>query len=102
MDIAQFQALMKELYFTNDQERGINRTALWLGEEMGELFAELKKHSNELNKVAIGEEMADIYAWVASLANLLNIDLQAAVIKKYNNVCPRCNQKPCDCKRNLP
>ncbi len=81
MEIAEFQHLMQELYFQNDSQRGISRTALWLVEEMGELMHELKKPENDINRDAIGEEMADLYAWVASLANLLGINLDAALFQ---------------------
>ena len=102
MDISKFQTLMKDLYFQNDIQRGILRSAIWLGEEVGELMHELKVNPNTYNKIAIGEEMADIYAWVASLANLLEIDLETAVRQKYTANCPRCNQMPCVCKKDLP
>ena len=102
MDISTFQQLMQSLYLANDSQRGIHRTALWLGEEVGELMRELKKTPEAMDHTAIAGEMADIYAWVASLANLLNIDLDHAVVSKYPNVCPRCAQNPCTCSRNLP
>ncbi len=102
MKIAEFQALMQTLYYKNDEQRGVHRTAIWLGEELGELFKELKHHPQKFDKAAIEEEMADIYAWVASLANLLDIDLEQALQKKYHQQCPKCHQNPCVCQRNLP
>ena len=104
MKIKEFQQLMHQLYYSNDSQRGIMRTTLWLGEEVGELMSELKTRPEDYNKEAIAEEMADIYAWVASLANLLNIDLEQAVHQKYDPQigCPRCKQNPCNCNKNLP
>lgn len=102
MEISTFQQLMQSLYRANDSQRGIHRTALWLGEEVGELMRELKKTHEAMDHAAIAGEMADIYAWVASLANLLDIDLDQAVVSKYANVCPRCTQNPCECHHNLP
>ena len=102
MKIATFQQLMERLYRKNDAQRGIHRTALWLGEEVGELMRELKKTPEAMDHEAIAGEMADIYAWVASLANLLDIDLEHAVTSKYPEVCPRCSKNPCECQRNLP
>ncbi|RDE15132.1 MAG: nucleotide pyrophosphohydrolase, partial [Candidatus Thorarchaeota archaeon] len=49
------------------------------------------------NHAAIADEMADVLAWVCSFANLLNVDLSAALAKKYNGVCPRCKKAPCEC-----
>ena len=102
MQIDQFQRLMKDLYFKNDASRGIHRTAIWLTEELGELMKELKKDQVHMDKSAIREEMADVLAWVASLANLLEIDLDEAVQLKYPGVCARCGLNPCECNKNLP
>ncbi len=102
MDIATFQSLMKELYFVYDNERGIHRTALWLGEELGELMHELKKNPSKINKTAVAEELADIYAWSASIANLLDISLEDAITKKYPGKCGKCLHNPCICAKNLP
>ena len=100
VSIQEFQDLMHELYFHNDSERGIHRTSLWLVEEVGELMEHLKHDEKTISdkKDLISEEMADIYAWIASIANLLNIDLEAAVNKKYPNKCIKCEQNPCVCK----
>jgi NTP pyrophosphatase (non-canonical NTP hydrolase) len=101
MQISEFQTLMRDLYFKNDQQRGIHRTALWLVEEMGELAHELKVEPEKIELKKVEEEMADVYAWVASLANLLCIDLESAVKAKYPSVCPKCVKIPCICKKDL-
>ena len=101
MEIAAFQLLMKDLYFKNDQARGVHRTGLWLVEEVGELVREIKRDPDKINKGQVEEEMADIYAWVASLANLLDIDLNSAVNRKYPGCCPKCNRNPCICIKDL-
>ncbi|MHA1521224.1 MAG: MazG nucleotide pyrophosphohydrolase domain-containing protein [Promethearchaeota archaeon] len=102
MEITAFQSLMKDLYFAHDRERGIHRTALWFGEEMGELMHELKKNPPNIDKIAVAEELADIYAWGASIANLLEISLDDAIAKKYPGKCGKCLQNPCICNKNLP
>ena len=55
-----------------------------------------------MNHSAIADEMADVIAWITSLANLLDIDLQEALFNKYPNQCGRCNSNPCSCEKNLP
>jgi NTP pyrophosphatase (non-canonical NTP hydrolase) len=50
------------------------------------------------SKEAIEEEMADVFAWLCSLANLLGVDLSQALLKKYPDVCYRCRKAPCQCK----
>jgi len=96
MKISEFQDLMKELYFHQDSERKVKGTFIWLVEEVGEL-ANLLKGSNEFELDKISDEMADIVAWVCSLANLLDIDLEKALINKYPNKCSKCNSNPCFC-----
>lgn len=102
MNLDEFQQLMKNLYFHYDQQRGIHRTAIWLGEEMGELMHELKKNPASINKNAVSEEIADIFAWSTSIANLLDISIKDAIEKKYPGKCGRCYQNPCQCEKNLP
>jgi len=80
--------------------RGIEKTFIWLVEEVGELASTLKQDSElDLNKVS--EEMADIIAWMSSLANLLEIDLEKALVDKYPNKCIKCNSNPCCCSNIL-
>ncbi len=95
MKISEFQKLIKNLYFEQDQIRGIKNTFIWLIEEFGELAHILK--SQEIDKNEASEELADIFAWTTSLANLLDIDLEYALFKKYPNMCIKCKSNPCIC-----
>jgi NTP pyrophosphatase (non-canonical NTP hydrolase) len=95
MHIGEFQRLMKGLYSANDDERGLQKTQLWFFEEVGELAEAMRKE----DKKAIEEEMADVLAWMASLANMLGIDLEEACSSKYPMKCPRCGGFPCRCGR---
>lgn len=99
MDIQTFQQLMKTLYFHSDTKRGLARTTLWLVEEIGELAHELKKSESDLSRNAVEEEMADVMAWLCSIGNLLNIDLNTAVQKKYPGFCLKCGKSPCICNK---
>lgn len=91
--IKEFQNLMHRLYFLRDSRRGVQATFEWLKEEVEELHKAIEKHNNE----AIGEEMADVIAWLASLANILKLDLEEVAFHKYNGCCPKCGHIPCRC-----
>ncbi len=91
MEIREFQKLIRELYYDRDAERGKEKTMLWLIEEVGELAEAVRKNGN------IGEEIADVFAWLVSLANLYDIDVEEEVAKKYPGYCLRCSEKPCRC-----
>ncbi|AFD01053.1 putative pyrophosphatase [Methanocella conradii HZ254] len=93
MHISEFQRLMKDLYSSNDRERGLQKTQLWFFEEVGELAEAMRKE----DKKAIEEEMADVLAWMASLANMLDIDVEKACLSKYDMKCSRCGGFPCRC-----
>lgn len=95
MNIREFQTLIKDLYFEQDQKRGLKNSYIWLIEEIGELASVLKK--TEINPDEASEELSDIFAWTTSIANLLNIDLETALIKKYPNICIKCKSNPCVC-----
>jgi NTP pyrophosphatase (non-canonical NTP hydrolase) len=88
-----FQHLMKELYLERDSQRGIEKTLLWLQSEQGELIDAYLK----FNKVTLEEEAADVLAWLCSVCNLLEIDLDNAAWTKYPGKCPKCLTTPCEC-----
>lgn len=91
MNINDFQKMIYELYYERDYARGPERTMLWLVEEIGELSEALRKDED------IEEEIADVIAWVVSLANLFNIDVEEVLNKKYPGYCIKCGKKPCGC-----
>jgi len=93
MQINEFQNMMKQLYFHRDSERGTDGTLDWLMDEVEELKEALKEDDTK----AIENEFADVLAWLASLANIVNIDLEKAALSKYANKCPKCGLSPCDC-----
>lgn len=92
MEIREFQNLIRQVYLERDQKRGADKTFLWLLEEVGELTRAYRRGEEH-----VGEEMADVLAWLVSVANLLGIDLQTEVLKKYPRVCPLCSSSPCVC-----
>jgi NTP pyrophosphatase (non-canonical NTP hydrolase) len=94
MQISEFQQMMRHLYFKRDSERGVEGTYKWLVDEVAELGEELKK---ETDREASEKEFADVIAWLASLANIMGIDLERAAVNKYNYKCPKCQQSPCQC-----
>ena len=62
---------------------------------MGELASIIRKQ--EIDKKKASEEIADLIAWANSLANLLDIDVEKALVEKYPNKCRKCNSLPCRC-----
>ncbi len=93
--VREFQNHMAELYGEKDRRRGADRTFLWLTEEVGELAEALRKR----DFFAAKEELADVIAWTASIANLLGVDLADAIREKYPaGPCARCGRSPCACE----
>ena len=93
MRIAEFQELMRALYYEKDNARGKEGTFLWFTEEVGELAKAVRM----MDQASMEMEFADVLAWLASLANLCNIDLGAVVFNKYKKGCPKCEKSPCIC-----
>ena len=92
MEISKFQQLMADTYGEADTNRGIPATIAWLTEELGELAQAVRKGTVEQQK----HEMSDVLAWLASLANQLDLDLSECV-DRYASGCPKCGQIPCSC-----
>jgi NTP pyrophosphatase (non-canonical NTP hydrolase) len=85
--------MMQSIYFHRDSKRGIEGTFDWLVDEVKELGEALKTD----DKRALENEFADIIAWLASLANVTDVDLEKAALNKYDNKCPKCGHSPCQC-----
>ena len=93
MEVRTFQDLIRDIYFQRDQRRGGDKTFLWFLEEVGELTRAYRRGEAE----KIGAEMADVVAWLVSVANLLSIDLESELKEKYPQKCPLCSSTPCTC-----
>lgn len=92
MELAHLQQVIERTYGERDRARGVPSTVAWLAEELGELAQAVRKGSRAEQE----HEFADVLAWVASLANQMDVDLTAAV-ERYAQGCPRCHASPCAC-----
>jgi len=77
MTIREFQQLISKKYEQRDRERGNPATFMSFIEDGGELATALGGNAQE-NKI---EEFGDVLAWLCTLANINNIDLEQAVQK---------------------
>ena len=83
-EFTELQAQMERTYGERDRARGIPATVAWLAEEMGELAKAVRKGSRDEQV----HELGDTLAWLASLANQLDISFEDAVAR-YRDGCPR-------------
>jgi NTP pyrophosphatase (non-canonical NTP hydrolase) len=81
MHVREFQDLIALRYKARDQERGVPRTFMWFVEEVGELATALASATNKAN---MEEEFADVFAWLCTLANITDVDLEKAC-RKYTS-----------------
>jgi NTP pyrophosphatase (non-canonical NTP hydrolase) len=93
LTLSGLQRMILQLYGAKDEARGDAATFLWLTEEFGELATAVRAGSRD----ELAAEMADVLAWLATLANIRGIDLEAAVLHKYGLGCPGCRSSPCEC-----
>src|SRR5437763_7750533 len=93
--LGQLQQVIRDTYDAKDRRRGVEGTFMWFMEEVGELAAALRSGTPEERAA----EFADVLAWLATLANGVNVDLGAAVAAKYGGGCPGCQQSPCVCDK---
>lgn len=92
MDIDEFQRRMEATYGERDRARGVEATVAWLTEELGELARAVRKGSAGEQR----EELGDVLAWLASLANQVGLSLDEAAAR-YAGGCPKCAAAPCRC-----
>ncbi len=88
-----FQQLIEAIYFDRDAARGVPGTLLWFVEEVGELVRAIRRGEQK----NLEEEFGDVFAWLATLASLHGLDLEAIGRAKYGAGCPRCGRAPCAC-----
>jgi NTP pyrophosphatase (non-canonical NTP hydrolase) len=91
-ELSALQRQMESTYGTRDRARGVPATVAWLAEEVGELAKAVRKGSRDEQL----HELGDVLAWLASLANQLDLSLDEAVAR-YESGCPRCGASPCGC-----
>ena len=92
MTISEFQRLIEKIYYEKDAKRGIEKSFLWFAEEAGEWAGAIREKDKEKLKA----EFSDVFAWLAGLASLSNVDMEE-VASVYNNGCPNCKELPCQC-----
>ncbi|OYT41061.1 MAG: nucleotide pyrophosphohydrolase [Desulfurococcales archaeon ex4484_58] len=79
MNIREAQEIIRRKYYERDHGRGLFATFTWFTEEVGELAEAILS----MNRESQEEELADVFAWLLSIANLLEIDLEESFKKKY-------------------
>ena len=77
MHIRDFQELIARKYKQRDAQRGVPATFLWFVEEVGELATSLATGDSRNQQ----EEFADVFAWLCTLANITDVDLETACEK---------------------
>ncbi len=93
MTIAELQSLIRRMYHEKDAARGIEGTFMWFSEEVGELATALRGGSKEEQSL----EFADVIAWLVTMANVAEVDLEEAIARKYGGGCPGCGKLACSC-----
>lgn len=84
MQISEFQQLIRTRYHATDSARGVPGTFLWFTEEVGELASALAdRERGEGDQDALALEFADVLAWLATMANVCEVDLESAISAKY-------------------
>ena len=74
MEISDLQASLRQTYVERDAKRGRDATFRWLTEEVGELARALRTGDED----NLAHEFGDVFAWLASLANLTDVSLEDA------------------------
>ena len=92
MDLAAFQAIIRDTYGDRDRARGVDATFGWFVEEVGELSRAIRRQGHAERVV----EFSDALAWLVSLADLTGVDLADAA-HRYADGCPKCGTSPCGC-----
>ena len=91
--LAKWQRLFERIYGNVNKVAGREKIWLHLLEEIGDV----SKAQRRKRMKTIKEELADVFAWLCSLSNLLGIDLDEIVSKTYPGKCDVCKKTTCIC-----
>lgn len=87
LTLRDLQGFIRNRYYEQDAARGTPGTFMWLVEEIGELATSLHKAAGQGGETSGDDdpagEFADVLAWLCTLANINDIDLEQAIRKKY-------------------
>ena len=112
MTITEFQRRIEAIYLERDRARGVDGCFRWLVEEVGELARALRDRrprpdattgamadatADATADANLREELADVLAWLTTLASITGVDLEAAATQRYDGGCPKCSAAPCSC-----
>ena len=92
MELSDLQDTMRATYLLRDAARGRDATFRWLTEEVGEVAKAMRTGDRD----NLEHELGDVLAWLVSLANVEEVDLEKAVAR-FVHGCPRCGDSPCGC-----
>jgi len=92
MELTELQGVIRRTYVARDRSRGVDATFRWFTEEVGELARAIRKGDRRNLEL----EFSDVLAWLVSLANLMEVDLET-VVGRYAASCPKCGASPCTC-----
>ena len=86
LSLRALQELIRERYSSTDADRGTPGTFMWFIEEIGELATSLQECApgqtpTPEQRHNLEEEFADVFAWLATLANINGVDLTRAMTK---------------------
>ena len=91
--IREFQGYFREIYPNNDLSEDyiyayFSRTVSYLCKNLS------SRHNST-------DSFIETVAWLFSLANKFEIDIQEAVLRRYPGVCHYCISRPCQCHKTL-
>ena len=92
MELSAFQDTIRQTFLDRDRARGLDGTFRWMVEEVGEL-AQARRGGNHAE---LNHEVADVLAWLVSVANVAGVDVEEAAAR-YSKGCPTCGSAPCAC-----
>ena len=88
-----WQKMFWRIYGDINKVQTISQIGLHLLEEVLEVSRVLLS----LYVDEIGDELADVFAWMCGLANRCNINLEDITWQIYQNGCPFCQKQHCEC-----
>lgn len=98
--IKDWQLHLKKMYGDKNQAAGIDNVLSKLQSETVELIYIEESIFNlpqDEIRTKYREEIADCFAWIIGIANVLDIDIEKSLVDRYGHGCYKCGLTPCVC-----
>lgn len=95
----EWQRMFEKIYGRVNRLVALTTVGFHFGEELSEVSTAFRFRDREDGRQALGDELADVFAWLMALAIRYNVILGILAYTVYPGVCDTCKNPKCTCPK---